>query len=258
SGALDIIVIDSVAALVPKAEIEGEMGDHFVGLHARLMSQAMRKLTAAINRTNTCLIFINQIREKIGVMFGSPETTTGGRALKFYSSVRIDIRRIGQIKNGDLPIGARTKATVVKNKVAPPFRKVEFDIVFNQGINYRGELIDIGVDAGVIKRSGTWLSYGDQRLGQGRDRACGFLAENPETAATIRRQILEKVAPEVLPAEGGASGKSSEKPSQKVATAAGDRAAPAPTNSASRRGASPQKASASGAARGGASRGAGA
>ncbi len=215
SGALDVIVIDSVAALVPKAEIEGEMGDHFVGLHARLMSQAMRKLTAAINRTNTCLIFINQIREKIGVMFGSPETTTGGRALKFYSSVRIDIRRIGQIKNGDVPVGARTKATVVKNKVAPPFRKVEFDIIFNQGINFRGELVDMGVDAGVIKRSGTWLSYGDQRLGQGRDRACAFLAENPEMTADIKRQVFEKVAPELLSADGA-------KPPGKAETAGAD------------------------------------
>ncbi len=191
SGALDVIVIDSVAALVPKAEIEGDMGDSFVGLHARLMSQALRKLTAFVAKSGTTLIFINQIREKIGVMFGSPETTTGGRALKFYSSVRLDIRRIGQIKNGDLPVGARTKVTVVKNKMAPPFRKVEFDILFNQGINRTGELIDAGVDQGVLKRSGTWLSFGDVRLGQGRDRAREFMDENPSIKDEIQREILK-------------------------------------------------------------------
>jgi len=195
SGAIDLIVIDSVAALVPKAEIEGEMGDSFVGLQARLMSQALRKLTAVTAKTNTTLIFINQIREKIGVMFGSPETTTGGRALKFYSSVRIDIRRIGTIKNGDMPIGARTKATVVKNKVAPPFRKTEFDILFNEGINRLGELLDFGVDHGIVKRSGTWMSYGDTRLGQGRERAREFLKENPEMAAEIEDKILAKLLP---------------------------------------------------------------
>jgi recombination protein RecA len=199
SGGVDIIVIDSVAALVPKAEIEGEMGDTFVGLQARLMSQALRKLTGTVAKTNTCLIFINQIREKIGVMFGSPETTTGGRALKFYSSVRIDIRRIGTLKNGDLPVGARTKATVVKNKVAPPFRKVEFDILFNEGINQLGEILDLGVDTGILKRSGTWLSYGDTRLGQGRERAREFLMENPDLAKDLRQQILGKLAPHVLP-----------------------------------------------------------
>jgi recombination protein RecA len=199
SGAVDMIVIDSVAALVPKAEIEGEMGDSFVGLQARLMSQALRKLTGVVAKTNTCLIFINQIREKIGVMFGSPETTTGGRALKFYSSVRIDIRRIGTLKNGDLPIGARTKATVVKNKVAPPFRKVEFDILFNEGINQLGEILDLGVETGILKRSGTWLSYGDTRLGQGRDRAREFLLENPDLARELRQLILGKLAPHVLP-----------------------------------------------------------
>jgi recombination protein RecA len=198
SGALDVIVIDSVAALVPKAEIEGEMGDTFVGVHARLMSQALRKLTALVARANTCLVFINQIREKIGVMFGSPETTTGGRALKFYSSVRVDIRRIGQIKSGDQAIGARTKATVVKNKVAPPFRRAEFDILFNQGINLLGEILDLGVEHGVLKRSGTWVSYGDQRLGQGRDRAREFLTENPEIAREVHRKILQKLAPELF------------------------------------------------------------
>jgi recombination protein RecA len=171
SGALDVIVVDSVAALVPKAEIEGEMGDQFVGLQARLMSQALRKLTALVAKSRTTLVFINQIREKIGVMFGSPETTTGGRALKFYSSVRIDIRRIGQIKEGEVPVGARTKATVVKNKIAPPFRKVEFDILFHQGINQTGELLDMGVDQGVLRRTGTWVSFKDTRLGQGRERS---------------------------------------------------------------------------------------
>jgi len=207
SGAIDLIVIDSVAALVPKAEIEGEMGDSFVGLQARLMSQALRKLTAVTAKTNTTLIFINQIREKIGVMFGSPETTTGGRALKFYSSVRIDIRRIGQIKNGDIPIGARTKATVVKNKVAPPFRKTEFDILFNEGINRLGELLDYGVDNGIVKRSGTWMSYGDTRLGQGRERAREFLKENPEMAAEIEGKLLEKLLPKPVEEVGDAARK---------------------------------------------------
>ncbi len=193
SGAIDVIVIDSVAALVPKAEIEGEMGDHFVGVQARLMSQALRKLTAVTAKTKTTLIFINQIREKIGVMFGSPETTTGGRALKFYSSVRIDIRRIGTIKDGDNPIGARTKATVVKNKVAPPFKKTEFDILFAEGINRLGELLDFGVDAGVLKRSGTWMSYGDTRLGQGRERAREFLKENPDVTKQIEDELMAKI-----------------------------------------------------------------
>ncbi len=200
SGSLDVIVIDSVAALVPKAEIEGEMGDTFVGLQARLMSQALRKLTGLVAKTSTMLIFINQIREKIGVMFGSPETTTGGRALKFYSSVRIDIRRIGTVKGSGVEdaTGARTKATVVKNKVAPPFRKVEFDILFNVGINELGEILDLGVDCGVLRRSGTWLSYGDERLGQGRERAREFLLENREMANEIRRKILEMMSPDQL------------------------------------------------------------
>ena len=193
SGAVDVIVIDSVAALVPKAEIEGEMGDSFVGLQARLMSQALRKLTAVTAKTKTTLIFINQIREKIGVMFGSPETTTGGRALKFYSSVRIDIRRIGQIKDGETPIGARTKATVVKNKVAPPFKKTEFDILFAEGINRLGEVLDLGVEAGVIKRSGTWMSFGDTRMGQGREKAREFLKENPEMAREIEEKLVSLV-----------------------------------------------------------------
>src|SRR5262245_44215865 len=195
SGAVDVIVIDSVAALVPKAEIEGEMGDSFVGLQARLMSQALRKLTAVTAKTRTTLIFINQIREKIGVMFGSPETTTGGRALKFYSSVRIDIPRIGQIKDGEEPIGARTKATVVKNKVAPPFRKTEFDILFREGINRLGELLDLGVETGVLKRSGTWVSFGDNRLGQGREKAREFLKENPQISKEIEAALLQHFMP---------------------------------------------------------------
>jgi recombination protein RecA len=196
SAAVDVIVIDSVAALVPKAEIEGDMGDHFVGLHARLMSQAMRKLTALVAKSRTCLIFINQIREKIGVMFGSPETTTGGRALKFYSSLRIDIRRIGQIKDGDRAIGARTKATVVKNKVAPPFRRAEFDILFNEGINRLGEILDMGVEKGVLRRSGTWMSFGDVRLGQGRERSREFLKENPAVAEEIYGALMRALSEE--------------------------------------------------------------
>ncbi len=190
SGAIDVIVIDSVAALVPRAEIEGEMGDSFVGLQARLMSQALRKLTAITAKSKTTLIFINQIREKIGVMFGSPETTTGGRALKFYSSVRLDIRRIGQIKDGELPIGSRTKVTVVKNKIAPPFKKCEFDILFSEGINRLGELLDHGVESGFLKRSGTWISFGDTRLGQGREKAREFLRENPEIVQQIEVGLM--------------------------------------------------------------------
>ncbi|MBL8732661.1 MAG: recombinase RecA [Planctomycetes bacterium] len=200
SGAVDVIVIDSVAALVPKAEIEGEMGDSFVGLQARLMSQALRKLTALTAKSKTTLVYINQNREKIGVMFGSPETTTGGRALKFYSSVRIDIRRIGQIKDGEEPIGARTKATVVKNKVAPPFKKCEFDILFAEGINRLGEVLDIGVESGFLKRSGTWISYGETRLGQGREKAREFLKENPALAKEIEEALVARVAKRELDA----------------------------------------------------------
>jgi recombination protein RecA len=179
-----------VAALVPRAELEGEMGDSHVGLQARLMSQALRKLTAIVAKSKTTLVFINQIREKIGVMFGSPETTTGGRALKFYSSVRIDIRRIGQIKDGEEPIGARTKATVVKNKVAPPFKKCEFDILFAEGINRLGEVLDLGVESNFLKRSGTWISYGETRLGQGREKARDFLKENPQLSKEIEDALL--------------------------------------------------------------------
>jgi recombination protein RecA len=206
SGAVDVIVIDSVAALVPRAEIEGEMGDSFVGLQARLMSQALRKLTAVTAKTNTTLVFINQIREKIGVMFGSPETTTGGRALKFYSSVRIDIRRIGTIKDGEIPIGARTKATVVKNKIAPPFMKTEFDILFAEGINRLGEILDLGIEHGVIRRSGTWLSYGETRMGQGREKAREFLKENPELAKELEGLVLRNALPKTGGAEEPAGG----------------------------------------------------
>ena len=185
SAAIDVIVIDSVAALTPKAEIEGEMGESKMGLQARLMSQALRKLTATISKTRTCCIFINQLREKLGVMFGNPETTTGGNALKFYSSVRLDIRRLAHIKDGDRVLGAQTRVKVVKNKVAPPFRKAEFDVIYGTGISRESELIDLGVEAGVIKKSGAWFSWQDQRLGQGREAAKQFLIDNPDTAATI-------------------------------------------------------------------------
>lgn len=189
SGAIDIIVVDSVAALVPRAEIEGDMGDAQMGLQARLMSQAMRKLTAAISKSKTCVIFINQIREKIGVMFGSPETTTGGRALKFYSSVRLDIRRIASIKDGENIVGNRTKVKVVKNKVAPPFREVQFDIIYGKGISKEGDLLDLAVTNDIIDKAGTWFSYGDERLGQGRENVKRFLHQNPEMMADIERKV---------------------------------------------------------------------
>ncbi len=206
SNAVDVVAVDSVAALVPRAEIEGEMGDSHVGLQARLMSQALRKLTGAISKSKTCVIFINQIREKIGVMFGSPETTPGGRALKFYASVRIDIRRIGSIKVGEETIGNRTRCQIKKNKVAAPFKKAEFDILFNQGISVAGDLLDLGVQHGVIDKSGTWLSFGDTRLGQGRENARQFLNEHPELMETLRAQILAKAAPHLAaaPAEDAA------------------------------------------------------
>jgi recombination protein RecA len=190
SGAIDLIVIDSVAALTPKSEIEGEMGDSKMGLQARLMSQALRKLTATISRTNCCCIFINQLREKIGVMFGNPETTTGGNALKFYSSIRIDIRRIGQIKDGDSIVGNRTRVKVVKNKVAPPFRQAEFDIMYGEGISKIGEVIDLGVEQEIVKKSGSWFSYGETRLGQGRDSVKQILKDNPELAEEIEIKIV--------------------------------------------------------------------
>jgi len=189
SGAIDVVVVDSVAALVPKGELEGEMGESKMGLQARLMSQALRKLTATISRTGCCCIFINQLREKIGVMFGNPETTTGGNALKFYASVRLDIRRISQIKDGDVASGNRTRVKVVKNKVAPPFRQVEFDIIFGEGISKTGEIIDMGVDLGILQKSGSWFAYNDSKIGQGRDAVKQFLNDNPEVAATIESQI---------------------------------------------------------------------
>ena len=193
SGALDVVVIDSVAALVPKSELEGEMGDSKMGLHARLMSQAMRKLTATISKTNTICIFINQMREKIGVMFGNPETTTGGNALKFYASIRLDIRRSTQIKDGDVAIGNRVKVKVVKNKVAPPFRTAEFDIIFGEGISKTGEIVDMGVELGIVQKSGSWFSYNNDKLGQGRDTVRQLMIDNPELAAEIEGKIREKV-----------------------------------------------------------------
>jgi recombination protein RecA len=193
SGAIDVVVIDSVAALVPKSELEGEMGDSKMGLHARLMSQALRKLTATISKTNTICIFINQLREKIGVMFGNPETTTGGNALKFYASVRLDIRRTAQIKDGDEAIGNRVKVKVVKNKVAPPFRAAEFDIIFGEGISKTGEILDLGVELGIVGKSGSWFNYNNDKLGQGRDTVKQLLIDNPELANEIETKIREKI-----------------------------------------------------------------
>ncbi len=201
SGAVDVVVVDSVAALTPKAEIEGEMGDSHMGLQARLMSQALRKLTANIKRSNTLVIFINQIRMKIGVMFGNPETTTGGNALKFYASVRMDIRRIGAIKKGDEVIGNQTRVKVVKNKVAPPFKQTEFEILYGEGISREGELIDIGVQQGLIEKSGAWYSYNGDRIGQGKDNVRNFLKENPEIARELDVKIREKL----LPGKGAAA-----------------------------------------------------
>jgi recombination protein RecA len=191
SSAVDIVVIDSVAALTPKAELEGDMGDSKMGLQARLMSQALRKLTANINRTNTTCVFINQLRDKIGVMFGNPETTTGGNALKFYASVRLDIRRISQLKDGDEAVGNQTRVKVVKNKVAPPFRKAEFDIMFGEGISKTGEILDLGVEHGIVKKSGSWFSYGDTKLAQGRDASKAVIRDNPELAAELEAKIMD-------------------------------------------------------------------
>jgi recombination protein RecA len=210
SGAIDVLVVDSVAALVPRAEIEGEMGESHMGLQARLMSQALRKLTGTISRSNTLVIFINQIRMKIGVMFGNPETTTGGNALKFYASVRCDIRRIAAIKQGEQTVGSRTRVRVVKNKVAPPFREAEFDIMYGVGINKAGEIIDLGSELGVIEKSGSWYSYGSDRIGQGRDNACDFLRENPRMMAEIEQKVrvalgLPGAAPALTVVEGGSS-----------------------------------------------------
>ena len=194
SGAIDLLVIDSVAALTPKAEIEGEMGDSQMGLQARLMSKALRKLTGSIKKTNCCVIFINQLREKIGVMFGNPETTSGGNALKFYASVRIDIRRASQIKNGDEVIGNRTRVKVVKNKVAPPFRKAEFDIMYGKGISKVGEIIDLAVDMNIVKKAGSWFSYGDTKLGQGRDAVKELIGDNPELMEELEQKIVTALA----------------------------------------------------------------
>jgi recombination protein RecA len=229
SGGVDVVVVDSVAALVPKAELEGEMGEPQMGLQARLMSQALRKLTAIVSKSKTCLIFINQIREKIGVMFGNPETTTGGRALKFYASMRVDIRRIQAIKEGDRVVGSRTRAKVVKNKVAAPFREAEFDIVYGEGISREGDLIDIGVDKGVIEKSGTWMSYGGERMGQGRENARVFLKENKDIREKIENILRKKLeipgGTQNAAATSGANGHTAnipaEKPPMKAAAAAG-------------------------------------
>ena len=216
SNAIDVIVVDSVAALVPRAELEGEMGDSFMGLHARLMSQAMRKLTGALSRANTCLVFINQVREKIGVVFGNPETTTGGRALKFYSSVRMEVRRMSALKDGDQAIGNRTKVKVVKNKVASPFREAEVDILYGEGISREGDLLDVGAEQGVIEKSGSWYSFAGERIGQGRETARTFLKEHPEILARIDAAVRQKLGlsgkeaakenkPEAAPAKPAAS-----------------------------------------------------
>lgn len=193
SGAVDVVIVDSVAALTPKAEIEGEMGDQHMGLQARLMSQALRKLTANIKRSNTLVIFINQIRMKIGIVFGNPETTTGGNALKFYASVRLDIRRVGNVKNGDEIVGSETRVKVVKNKVAPPFKQAEFDILYNEGISHEGEIIELGVQQNLIDKAGAWFSYNGQRIGQGKDNSRQFLKENPKIAAEIEKKIRDKM-----------------------------------------------------------------
>jgi recombination protein RecA len=202
SGGIDIVVVDSVAALVPRAEIEGEMGDSFVGIQARLMSQALRKLTGAVSRSNTSLVFTNQLREKIGVMFGNPETTPGGRALKFYASVRLDIRRVETIKNGTESIGNRVRVKVVKNKVAPPFRVAEFDVMYGEGISREGGLLDVGVAMDVVTKTGAWFTFGETRLGQGREAAKGFLRDNPVTGAEIEARIRAGMASASIPVEG--------------------------------------------------------
>jgi recombination protein RecA len=214
SGALDVLVVDSVAALVPKAELEGEMGDSFMGLHARLMSQAMRKLTGALSRANACLIFINQVREKIGVVFGNPETTTGGRALKFYSSVRVEVRRISTLKDGEQAIGNRTRVKVVKNKVAAPFRDAEIDILYGEGMSREGDLLDLGAEQGVVEKSGSWFSFQGERLAQGRDNARGFLKEHPAIRDRIDAAIRQKIG---LPKPGEVVSGSEEAPTKSVA-----------------------------------------
>jgi len=226
SGGVDVVVVDSVAALVPKAELEGEMGEPQMGLQARLMSQALRKLTAIVSKSKTCLIFINQIREKIGVMFGNPETTTGGRALKFYASMRVDIRRIQAIKEGDRVVGSRTRGKVVKNKVAAPFREAEFDILYGEGISREGDLIDLGVDKGLIEKSGTWLSYGGERMGQGRENARVFLRENKDIRDKLENALRKKMEIPIpwqtaaTPGPNGHASVSTDKPPMKAAAAA--------------------------------------
>jgi recombination protein RecA len=232
SNAVDVIVVDSVAALVPRAELEGDMGDPQMGLQARLMSQALRKLTAIVSKSNTCLIFINQIREKIGVMFGNPETTTGGRALKFYSSIRLDIRRIQSIKEGDRVIGSRTRAKVVKNKVAAPFREAEFDILYGEGVSREGDLIDLGVEKGVLEKSGTWISYGGERLGQGRENVRIFLKEHTDIRKKLENELRKKMG---IAIPGAANGNSlpavhAEKPVEKPVAQAAVAAASAAAN----------------------------
>jgi len=225
SGAIDLVVVDSVAALVPRAEIEGEMGDTHVGLQARLMSQALRKLTGTVSKSGATIIFINQIRMKIGVMFGSPETTTGGNALKFYSSVRVDVRRIAAIKEGDEVTGNRTRVKIVKNKVAPPFRQAEFDIIYNEGISREGDLIDLGVDEGIVEKSGSWYSYGGERIGQGREKARTFLKDNPDACARLAEEVYLakglKLAVPVAQA-GDASDLGTSAPSESAGTRADD------------------------------------
>ena len=239
SGGVDIVVVDSVAALVPKAELEGEMGDPQMGLQARLMSQALRKLTAIVSKSRTCLIFINQIREKIGVMFGNPETTTGGRALKFYASMRVDIRRIQAIKDGDKVVGSRTRAKVVKNKVAAPFREAEFDIMYGEGISREGDLIDLGVEKGVLEKSGTWISYGAERMGQGRENARTFLKEHKDVRDKLEKELRKKMeipvpdSPRGSAPANGANGQAAtaqpEKPPMKAAAAGADNSRARPT-----------------------------
>jgi len=220
SGAIDLVVVDSVAALVPRAEIEGEMGDSHVGLQARLMSQALRKLTGSLNRSGATIMFINQIRMKIGVMFGSPETTTGGNALKFYSSVRLDVRRIGAIKDGDAVVGNRTRVKVVKNKMAPPFRQAEFDILYNEGVSLEGDLLDLAVESGIVEKSGSWFSYGDERIGQGRETARTFLKENPDVCAAITERVFsERGMKRLVPAKEGEAADAEEGAAEAVAVA---------------------------------------
>ncbi len=218
SGVIDVVVVDSVAALVPKAELDGEMGDSFMGLHARLMSQAMRKINGAVSKTNTCMVFINQLREKIGVVFGNPETTTGGRALKFYSSVRVEVRRTGALKDGEKVIGNRTKIKIVKNKVAPPFKESEVDILYGEGFSKEGDLLDIGVEQGMIEKSGSWFAYAGERLGQGRENARLFLKENTEIRDKIESALRQKLG---LKSAGGMIVRAPEKPAGKTSSQSG-------------------------------------